>query len=181
MVTAMVPDYSLPRLLLGGWTPRPLPSVPVPDGLGPWKAQWGLPASLLWPFLLPFPDHCPLPCLTTTVTTSPGKLRDKRILRSPQNWQEVGVWWLFETFWSALNGLQDQLHGPMIRVAQDPMLRRSSILAYCSALANLKFLINFEQGTLHVYFAFGPEHYVAGSDGLVSSRSLVWKGRVKRP
>lgn len=60
------------------------------------------------------------------------------------------------------------------------MLIRSSYLVYCSALAVLKLLINFEQGTLHFYFALGPENYVAGPDDLGSGRSLVWRGRVKR-
>lgn len=48
------------------------------------------------------------------------------------------------------------------------MLIRSSYLVYCSALAVLKLLINFEQGTLHFYFALGPENYVAGPDDLGS-------------
>lgn len=67
----------------------------------------------------------------------------------------------------------------MICVAQGPMLRRSLCLAYRSALAILKLLINFKQGTSHLYFALGLENYIAGADGLASKwKGGVWKGRV---
>lgn len=58
-----------------------------------------------------------------------------------------------------------------------PTLRRASCLAYGSALAVSKLLINFEQVTLHFHFTLGPACYVVGPNALFSNWSLVWRGR----
>ena len=44
------------------------------------------------------------------------------------------------------------------------LLRRALCLIECSAVTILKFLISFEQGTLHFHFTEGSANYVAGPD-----------------
>ena len=91
--------------------------------------------------------------------------------------KEVGISWSLDSFQPTLNGLQNQLHGPMICTHRAPHAGGP-----CSwHFAVLKFLISFEQGTLHFHFTEGSANYVAGPDGFISSWTLVWRNRVERP